>query len=148
MDIKVNDFLISDNKAHISIPTVHKYLSEESYWAKGRPYNIVARSIENSMCVGIYTRVRNQAGFARAITDISTAYFICDFFVLPEYQGNGLGKAMVEFIVRHPSLKNLTGLILTGGSHEFYERYGFEYLEEIQHKFMIKPHLESVVNYW
>lgn len=138
MDLKINDFLISDNKAHISIPVVHKYLSEESYWAKGRPYNIVARSIENSMCVGAYTKVRNQAGFARIITDISTAYYICDLFVLPEYQGNGLGKAMVQFIVNHPSLKNLAGLLLTIDAHGLYAKFGFEKTEDIQKKFMMK----------
>ncbi len=147
MDIKVNDFLISDNKAHLSIPTIHKYLSEDSYWAKGRPYNIVARSIENSMCVGVFTRVRNQAGFARIVTDLSTTYYICDLFVLPEYQGNGLGKAMVEFIIKHPSLKSLYGLLLTADAHGLYEKYGFENSEEIQRKFMMKPRASNLVDY-
>lgn len=147
MDAKINDFLISDNKAHISIPTVHKYLSEESYWAKGRAYNIVARSIENSMCVGVYTRVRNQAGFARVVTDLSTTYYICDLFVLPEYQGNGLGKAMVEFIIKHPSLKNLSGMLLTEDAHELYEKYGFEGSKDIQRKFMLKPKINSSIEF-
>jgi len=138
MDLKVEDFLISDNKAHISIPTVHKYLSEESYWAKGRPYNIVARSIENSMCVGAYTKVRNQAGFARIITDLSTFYYVCDLFVLPEYQKFGIGKAMVGFIVNHPTLKSLTGTLLTADAHGLYEKFGFESSEEFQKRFMIK----------
>ncbi|NJO92382.1 MAG: GNAT family N-acetyltransferase [Chloroflexia bacterium] len=146
MDIKVNDFLISDNKAHLSIPTIHKYLSEDSYWAKGRPYNIVARSIENSMCIGAFTRVRNQAGFARVVTDLSTTYYICDLFVLPEYQGNGLGKAMVEFIIKHPSLKSLSGLLLTADAHGLYEKYGFENSEEVQRKFMMKPRVSSSID--
>ncbi len=147
MDIKVNDFLISDNKAHLSITTIHKYLSEDSYWAKGRPYNIVARSIENSMCVGAYTRVRNQAGFARVMTDLSTTYYVCDFFVLPEYQGNGLGKAMIEFIIKHPSLKNLSGLLLTANAHGLYEKYGFENSEEVQRKFMMKPRISNSIEF-
>lgn len=138
MDLKVEDFLISDNKAHISIPTVHKYLAEESYWAKGRPYNIVARSIENSMCVGAYTKVRNQAGFARIITDLSTFYYVCDLFVLPEYQKFGIGKAMVSFIVNHPTLKSLTGTLLTADAHGLYEKFGFESSEDFQKRFMIK----------
>lgn len=146
MDTKVNDFLISDNKAHLSIPTIHKYLSEESYWAKGRPYNIVARSIDNSMCIGAFTRVRNQAGFARVVTDLSTTYYICDLFVLPEYQGNGIGKAMVEFIISHPSLKSLSGLLLTADAHGLYEKYGFENSEEIQRKFMMKPRVPEVTD--
>ncbi len=146
MDLKVNDYLISDNKAHISIPTIHKYLSEESYWAKGRPYNIVARSIENSMCIGAYTKVRNQAGFARVVTDLSTTYYICDLFVLPEYQGKGLGKAMVEFIIGHPSLKSLPGLLLTADTHGLYEKYGFDGSVELQKKFMMKPRVPEVTD--
>ena len=147
MDYKINDFLISDNKAHLSIPTIHKYLSEESYWAKGRPYNIVARSIENSMCIGAFTRVRNQAGFARVVTDLSTTYYICDFFVLPEYQGNGLGKAMIEFIIAHPSLKMLSGLLLTDDAHNLYKKYGFENTKEVQSKFMMKPRASNLVEH-
>ena len=143
MDIKVDGFLISDNKAHLSIPTIHKYLSEESYWAKGRPYNIVARSIENSMCVGAFTRARDQAGFARIVTDLSTTYYICDLFVLPEYQGNGLGKAMVEFIINHPSLKKISGLLLTADAHGLYEKYGFEGSAKIQQKFMMKHRIQE-----
>ncbi len=147
MDIKINDFLISDNKAHLSIPAIHEYLTEQAYWAKGRPYNIVARSIENSMCVGAYTRARNQAGFARVITDLSTTYYLCDFFVIPEFQGNGLGKAMVEFIIKHPSLKKLSGLLLTADAHRLYEKYGFEASKEIQQKFMMKPKVSNLIEY-
>ena len=147
MDLKINDFLISDNKAHLYIPAIHEYLTEHTYWAKGRPYNIVARSIENSMCVGAYTRARNQAGFARVITDLSTTYYLCDLFVLPEYQGNGLGKTMVEFIIKHPSLKSLSGLLLTADAHGLYEKYGFEATEEFQRKFMMKPRASNLQEY-
>ena len=139
MDLKINDFLISDNKAHMSIQAIHKYLSEESYWAKGRPYNIVVRSIDNSMCVGAFTKVRNQAGFARIITDLSTTYYICDFFVLPEYQGNGLGRAMMQFIIEHPSLKQLMGMLLTVDAHGLYEKFGFGGNTKTQQKFMLRP---------
>jgi GNAT superfamily N-acetyltransferase len=143
MDHKIDDFLISDNKAHLSIPTIHKYLSEESYWAKGRPYNIVARSIDNSMCIGAYTRARNQAGFARVVTDLSTTYYICDFFVLPEYQGNGLGKAMMQFIIDHPSLRDLSGLLLTDDAHTLYEKYGFDGSSDLQRKFMMRRRMSN-----
>ncbi len=58
-------YFISDEKNKLSIKLVHKYLSEESYWAKGRNLETVRKSIAHSMCIGVYTTNKEQVGFAR-----------------------------------------------------------------------------------
>ena len=139
------EFTISTNKSKLDINAIYNFLSIESYWAKGRSIETIQKSINNSLCFGVYED-KKQIGFARVVTDLSTTYYICDLFVLPEYQGNGIGKAMVEFIIAHPSLKNLSGLLLTADAHGLYEKYGFENSEEIQRKFMMKPRVPEVTN--
>lgn len=54
MEISENGFIFSDKKALLVIDDIHHYLSVESYWAKGIPLDTVKRSIENSLCFGIY----------------------------------------------------------------------------------------------
>ena len=45
--------MISDDATRLDADAVHAYLAR-SYWAEGIPREIVARSLENSLCVGIY----------------------------------------------------------------------------------------------
>lgn len=48
------DFSISTDKRLLDIQTIHEYLSEKSYWAKGRSLETVQKSINHSVCVGVY----------------------------------------------------------------------------------------------
>ena len=84
-------FYTSNNKSLVDFVTVFTYLSQESYWAQGIPEETVRRSIENSVCFGVYEEgTDRQVGFARLITDQATFAYLCDVFILPEFQGRGL----------------------------------------------------------
>ena len=131
-------YFISDEKNKLSIKLVHKYLSEESYWAKGRNLETVIKSIEHSMCLGVYTTNKEQVGFARVITDYSTTYYICDLFILEKHRSKNLGKDLVQSIVNHPNLKGLSGLLLTRDAFDLYNKFGFTNDKEIQKRFMLK----------
>jgi GNAT superfamily N-acetyltransferase len=116
---------ISTDRARLDIDLIHRFLSEESYWAKGRDRAIVERSIANSMPFGLYLDGR-QVGFARVVTDTVTFAWLADVFVLPEHRGRGLGKQLVETVLAHPELAHLKRWMLaTGDAHELYRRYGF-----------------------
>lgn len=56
------------------------------------PRSVVVRSIEHSVCFGVYEGAR-QIGFARVITDQVTVAFVSDVFVLEPWRGRGLGDA-------------------------------------------------------
>lgn len=121
-----NNFVISTDKSKLDIASIHRYIGSESYWAQGIPLDILKKSIDNSMCFGIYDGVK-QVGFARMITDCSTFAYLADVYVLEAYRGNGLSKWLMEFIMKHPNLQGLRRYMLaTRDAHGLYLQYGFK----------------------
>jgi len=119
------EFIISTDRRRLQLEVVHKYLSEESYWARERTLEQTATAIKNSLPFGVY-KGENQVGFARVVTDYATFAYLGDVFVLPEYQGKGLGKFLMETILAHPDLQNFRRWILaTKDAHALYEEYEF-----------------------
>lgn len=117
-------YLISTDKARLDLGTIHGFLSEKSYWAAGRSLEAVARSVENSLCFGLYDTAGRQAGFARVVTDYATFGWVCDVFVLDEHKGKGLGKWLMQTVVAFPDLQGLKRLQLaTRDAHELYRKY-------------------------
>lgn len=129
MEINENGFVFSDNKELLNIDSIHQYLSEESYWAKGIPLETVKISIENSLCFGIYKDAL-QVGFARWITDKATFAWLCDVYILTDYRGLGLSKKLMSFMIFHPDLQGLRRYQLaTLDAHGLYEQFGFKALQ-------------------
>ena len=115
------------------------YLYEESYWAQGRSIETVRKSIEHSLCFGVYA-AGQQVGFARVVTDYATFAWLADVFILESHRGLGLSKWLVECIVTHPDLQNLKNFLLaTKDAHELYRRYGGFDILETQGKWMYRP---------
>jgi GNAT superfamily N-acetyltransferase len=99
------------------------------YWAEGIPLGTVKKSIENSLCFGIYHQ-GGQVGFGRVITDYSTYGYIGDVFILENHRGKGLSKWLVESMMSHPELQGLRRWMLaTRDAHGLYARYGFKPLK-------------------
>ena len=121
-----DNYTISNDKSKIDLDTVHQYLSIDSYWAQQIPMEIVKRSIENSLCFGIYYG-KVQAGFARVISDFATFAYLGDVFILPEHRGKGLSKWLMEVIISYPQLQGLRRFLLTTkDAHNLYSQFGFE----------------------
>jgi len=125
MEIIENGFIFSDHKELLQIESIHHYLSNLSYWAKNIPMSTVQRSIENSLCFGIY-KDNLQIGFARWITDKSTFAWLCDVYIENDYRGLGLSKKLMSFMIFHPDLQGLRRYQLaTLDAHGLYEQFGF-----------------------
>lgn len=117
--------LLSTERARIDRAAVHRFLSEHSYWAAGVPREIVDRAIDHSLCVGVYKN-DEQLAFSRAVTDRSTFAYVADVFVLPGFRGDGLGKWMMDALLRHPQLQGLRRwLLATRDAHGLYSQFGF-----------------------
>ena len=119
----MNDYILSDDKSLIQLDRVCEMLST-TYWAKERPKDAIARSIEHSLCFGVYLD-GVQVGFARCVTDYATMYYLCDVVIDEAHRGIGLGKALVKFITERESLAGAMGLLGTRDAHSLYEKYGF-----------------------
>ena len=121
------EFTISTQKNLLNIDFIHNYMTEKSYWAKERTIQQTKKTVENSFCFGMYTDTKQQIGFARIVTDFVFFGNIMDVIIDPEYQGKGLGKKLVEFMLQHDAIKSLQTITLkTKDAHSFYEKYGFQ----------------------
>lgn len=129
MEWRRGSWLVSDDPARLDLDVVHGYLAR-SYWAQGIPRELVRRSLEHSLCFGLYADER-QVGFARVIGDRATFAYLCDVYVLEEQRGLGLGKFLVACVHAHPELAGLRRwLLVTRDAHGLYERFGWRVTDE------------------
>lgn len=116
---------ISTNPAEFDLTTIHRYLAEESYWARGLAKPLLERAMANSMCFGGFVGDA-QVAFGRVVTDRATFAHLKDVFVLQSFRGRGYGVALVEAILSHPDLQAVAMTLATTDAHELYRRFGFE----------------------
>ena len=127
-EYRKDQLLITTDRARLDLNLIHGFLAE-SYWAQGIPRDVVARSIENSLCFGIYSQAE-QVGFARVITDYATYAYVADVFILESHRGHGLGKWLMECIRLHPQLQGLRRWsLVTRDAHGLYAQCGFTRLK-------------------
>lgn len=124
-----DNYLISTDIQKLDLAIIHNFLTN-SYWSKGITIEKVKRSIEHSLCFGVYEGTK-QIGFARVITDYTIFGYLADVFIIEEYRGNGLSKWLMECVVNHPEIQDLRSWMLaTKDAHSLYEKYGFKKIEE------------------
>lgn len=117
-------YSISANPKRLDLDAIHGFLSR-SFWAKGIPKKLVAKSIRNSLCFGVFHQ-REQVGFARVVTDRATYAYLCDVYILESHRGKGLSKRLVEAVMAHPDLQGLRRFqLVTRDAHGLYKRFGF-----------------------
>jgi GNAT superfamily N-acetyltransferase len=118
-------YWVSDDRSLVDVDLVHGWMSEDSYWAKGRTREVMARSIEHSLVLGLYSAGGEQAGFARLVTDRATFAWLCDVFVAAEHRGNGTGSFLVQMAVGHPDVAGIRQLLMATPGRSLYRRHGF-----------------------
>ncbi|HTI94272.1 MAG TPA: GNAT family N-acetyltransferase [Puia sp.] len=120
------EYRISTDKNELNLGFIHAFLSKEAYWCQGIPLETVKRSVENSLCFGVY-QGNEQVGFARVITDYATIAYLGDVFIVSAHRGKGLSKRMMETIMGYPALQGLRRwILLTGDAHDLYRQFGWE----------------------
>jgi GNAT superfamily N-acetyltransferase len=133
-----NQITISTDTALLDIEMIHDYLANKSYWSPNIPLSTVRKSIEYSLCFGVYTD-GEQIGFARVISDFTTFAYLADVFVLPDWQRRGIGGFLMSAIKSHPGLQNLKRWILvTQDAHGLYKKFGFTGLAKPENMMELK----------
>ncbi len=124
MEWKKDQYAISTDKSRLDVRMIHHFLYTTAYWSVGRPMDTVRKSIENSLCFGVFEG-ETQVGFSRLVTDYATFGWLCDVFILPTHRNHGLGKWMVQCVMDHPDVKILRRIILSSrDAQEFYQKAG------------------------
>ncbi|MDQ3908435.1 MAG: GNAT family N-acetyltransferase [Acidobacteriota bacterium] len=144
-----DEYAISTERARLDLEIVHRYISEESYWGRGRSLEVVRRSVENSLPFGVY-RGAETVGFARVVTDYATFAWLADVFILTAHRGRGLSKWLMEIIISHPDLQGFRRWVLaTKDAHELYRRFGFVELHRPE-RWMERfdPNMAEAPDYW
>jgi GNAT superfamily N-acetyltransferase len=121
-------YCVSTDRRRLDVDVIHGFLTH-SYWVPGIPRDVVADSLEHSLCFGLHGS-DGQVGFARVVTDFSRMAYLMDVFVLPAFRGRGLGAWLVQCVVDCPSLRDLRRISLdTADAHDLYRRFGFEVVD-------------------
>ena len=132
------EFVISTDRERLQINEIHKFLTEESYWAKDRTFEQTTAAINNSLCFGVYKN-DFQIGLARVVSDFATFAYLGDVYILEDFRGRGLSKWLMTTIINHPDLQGLRRWILaTRDAHTLYEQFGFHALK-FPTRWMEKP---------
>lgn len=136
-------YYITTDISKLDVNVIHRYLSDESYWAKGIPKHVIEKAITNSLCFGLFFNDR-QIGFARLVTDKATFAYLADVFILNEYRGKGLSKWLMKTIQAHPELQNLRRwLLATKDAHGLYAQSGWTKVpEDYIYRFMMRHNPE------
>ena len=117
-------FSIDTDKSLLQRDVIYDYLLHEAYWSKERPREIIAKAIDHSLCFGMYTAGK-QVGFARVVTDCATFAYLGDMFILTDWQGQGLGKWLIECVMAYLDGQGVPWTMLaTRDARELYEEYG------------------------
>jgi GNAT superfamily N-acetyltransferase len=121
-----NDFYVSTDNGLLDIDFIHRFLTEESHWGRDKTVDEVLRNVEDSLCFGLYDLAHTQVGFGRVVTDFRGSAYIMDVFIGKSQRGKGLGKMLMEYILKCPEL----GLVLnwelkSRDAQGFYEKLGF-----------------------
>jgi GNAT superfamily N-acetyltransferase len=143
------EYLITSDRSRLDVGFIHNFLANETYWAVGRSTEVVKRSIDNSLCFGIYRRTE-QVGFARVVTDFATFAWLADVFIVPEHRGHGLAKWLMEVILAHPELQGFRRWVLaTKDAHSLYAQFGFIPLHRPE-RWMERPdpNMRESPDYW
>ncbi|MGF1720655.1 GNAT family N-acetyltransferase [Vibrio kyushuensis] len=126
----MHTIVINDDKSNLDIKKIYDFLSKESLWAKGVSFDVVVKSIENSICIGAYLN-NIQVGFSRIITDHATFANLVDVIVWPEFRGRGVSRLLLEAVLNHESTRNVRRFTLaTSNAHDLYRKFGFSLLSK------------------
>ena len=117
-------YTISTDPERLEVAAIQRYLAT-SYWAEDIPIEVVRRSIQGSLCFGLYGP-GGQVGLVRVITDRATFAYLCDVYVLEEHQGKGLGRWLLDCVMASPQLQGLRRwMLVTRNAHGLYRPAGF-----------------------
>lgn len=119
--------MILDNQLH---PDDFIRLFASAGWGE-LPRDMVETSLANSYATFSVENGDRVIAMARLLGDGAMSFFLKDFVVEPEYQGNGVGRALLMHIEEYiraqlkPGWEGYLQLVSSKGKEEFYQKLGY-----------------------
>lgn len=136
-DSENNGYELSTDPDRLDVAAVHRWLSTDTYWARGRSREKVEETIRGSLTFALYAADGEQVAYARVITDRVTFAWLCDVYVARDHRGRGLGTRLAEAVRDHLAPFGLRRVLLaTLDAHDVYAKVGFTPLSDPEH-FMV-----------
>ncbi len=128
MNFYKDDYMISTDRDKMQLAEIVGFI-RRSYWAADRPEALISKTLDTSLCFGLFENDK-QIGFARVITDYAVFAYLLDVFITEDKRSLGLGKWLMDIIINYPELKDVEAWMLaTKDAHSLYAKYGFKPLE-------------------
>lgn len=98
---------------------------QRSYWGGWQSRDQIRFALKSSL-VFVACDERSEAiGFIRIVSDYATFSAITDLWVEPEHQRQGVGRALMEHVLRDTGVPETICILTTRDAGEFYRRFGF-----------------------
>jgi len=143
------EYTISTDSERLDLAIIHDFISNQSYWGRGRRIETVQRALDHSLNFGVFKNDQ-QVGFARVVTDFATFAWVADLFILEEHRGQGLAEWLMKSILSHPELQGFRRWVLaTKDAHELYRKFGFQELRRPE-RWLERPdpQMQETPDYW
>ena len=124
MDAYYKGYCFTKEQSRIRAEDV-KPLLDQAYYAHGRPLETIRRSMEHSLCFGVFDPDGVLVGFARMITDYAVTYYLTDVVIEKSHRNHSLGTHLIKYMLECEEAKGMKGVLLTSYAHSFYETLGF-----------------------
>jgi predicted GNAT family acetyltransferase len=116
---------ISTDKEKLDVSFIQHFL-KDIYWAAGRTIDEVQKTIDSSICFGVYLDDK-QIGFARVITDYVVFAYVMDVFITDEQRGKGYSSILIGAMMEEPVLQKVKiWRLATKDANFLYEKFGFK----------------------
>ena len=95
------------------------------------PLEQAAEGLNNSFILVCFRVDGKPVAIGRAVSDHGYVVYIADVIVVPEYQGQGLGRKVMEYLLEQikaslkPGYKVMISLLAAKGKEKFYNKFGF-----------------------
>ncbi|MBX3119301.1 MAG: GNAT family N-acetyltransferase [Fimbriimonadaceae bacterium] len=121
------EYEIDDELSRVDFAIVHEMLTN-SYWCPGISRERIEKGAKYSAMVVAAYHDGQLVGFERVVSDRIRFAYLCDVIVSPEHQGKGIARAMTQFALDDPDLRECRWLLATKDAHGVYATLGFEAL--------------------
>ncbi|PWL22580.1 MAG: N-acetyltransferase [Synechococcus sp. XM-24] len=106
---------------------LQRLFNQHAFWAQGRSIAELKRMLQRSSAVVSLWQGKRLVGFGRASCDGIYRAVLWDVVVPKDLQGKGLGRLLIEGLIKSPQLRNVERIyLMTTNSSGFYSQVGFK----------------------